>query len=180
MFWVNLPTIAIVAWAGRLAFVSIAPVERVAARTPLNWIGPLLLGVIVGSMLAAPHDSIPVAVLIPTGILAAVAFVWFERRTPNPIFTHSANAIAANVSAFAAGVVLLGAETYLPLQLQVGFHHGVTVVGIALLLCTIGWTSGSMGAARINLSTRSQVMLGTATTVVATVVMALPLGERHS
>jgi MFS family permease len=176
VFWVNLPMIAIVAWAGKLALRQHPPVERVTERASLNVIGPLLLGAIVASMLAASHDSIPVAVLIPTALVAAVGFVWYERHTSTPVFTHSTNAIAANVAAFGAGVVFLGAETYLPLQLQVGFHHGVAVVGIALLLCTLGWTTGSMGAARINLGTRSQVMLGTAMTVVATVVMALPFG----
>ncbi len=82
------------------------------------------------------------------------------------MFTHSANAIAANVAGFATGVVFLGAETYLPLQLQVGFHHGVAIVGLALVLCTLGWSTGSMASARLNLSTKSQVLSGTSLTSV--------------
>lgn len=176
VFWVNLPMIAIVAWAARLAIQQQAPLDREIERRPINLVGPLLLGVIVAAMLAASHNSIPVVALAVVAVAAAVAFVWYERRTPNPVFTHSANSIAANVAAFGAGVVFLGAETYLPLQLQVGFHHGVAVVGIALLLCTVGWSTGSMAAARINLGTKSQVLLGSAMVVVSAVVMALPFG----
>jgi MFS family permease len=102
------------------------------------------------------------------------------------VFTHTANAIAANVAAFGAGAAFLGAETYLPLQLQVGFSHGidlpgytlqgVRLVGVALLLCTLAWTAGSMGAARVNSRPRNQIFLGTALTFAATVVMATPAG----
>jgi hypothetical protein len=116
----------------------------------------------------------------------AALFVWYERRTPVPVFTHTANSIAANVAAFGAGVAFLGAETYLPLQLQVGFTHGidlpgytlsgVRLVGVALLLCTLGWTAGSMGAARVESRPRNQILLGTAMTFCATLVMAIPAG----
>jgi len=102
------------------------------------------------------------------------------------VFTHTANSIAANVAAFGAGVAFLGAETYLPLQLQVGFSHGidlpgytlsgVRLVGVALLLCTLAWTAGSMGAARVNSRPRNQIFLGTALTFAATVVMGVPAG----
>jgi MFS family permease len=176
VFWINLPLIAIVGYFARVATSKQAPIERSAEHQPINIIGPLLLGTMVGALLAATHDAIPVVVLTPVAILAGVAFVWYERRTPVPVFTHSANSIAANVTAFAAGAAFLGAETYLPLQLQVGFHHGVAVVGAALLLCTFGWTSGSMGAARVNLGTKAQIMLGTSLTVAATLVMAVPVG----
>ncbi len=176
VFWINLPMIAIIAWAARLAIKQQAPMERTVERRPINLIGPVLLGVIVAAMLGASHNSIPVALLVAVAVAAAFGFVWYERRTPNPVFTHSANAIAANVAAFGAGVVFLGAETYLPLQLQVGFHHGVAIVGLALLLCTFGWTTGSMSAARLSMGTKSQVLLGTAMVVIATVVMSLPFG----
>ena len=104
------------------------------------------------------------------------AFFLHERRTSQPVFTHTANSIAANVAAFGAGVAFLGAETYLPLQLQVGFDDGVRVVGVALLLCTLGWTTGSMTAARIGARPRNQIALGTGLTVAATFVMAIPAG----
>jgi len=52
----------------------------------------------------------------------------------------------------------------------------VRLVGVALLLCTLGWTAGSMGAARVNSRPRNQIMLGTVLTCAATAVMAIPDG----
>src|SRR6185312_10670849 len=156
------------------------------AGQPLNLLGPILLGAIVAVLLAVTRHWLPAAFLVPLAIVPAALFVWYERRTAAPVFTHTANSIAANVAAFGAGVAFLGAETYLPLQLQVGFVHGidlpgytltgVRLVGVALLLCTLGWTAGSMGAARVNSRPRNQIMLGTALTFAATAVMAIPDG----
>lgn len=176
VFWINLPLIAIVAYAGTLATRRHAPLPAPKEHLPINVIGPLLLGVVVTALLIASHGSVPIALLGVIAVAASLGFVWYERRTVNPVFTHSANAIAANVAAFAGGAVFLGAETYLPLQLQVGFNHGVGIVGVALVLCTLGWSSGSMGAARVRISTKGQVTLGTVLVVGATAVMALPTG----
>ena len=58
-------------------------------------------------------------------LVPAVAFLVHERRTAVPVFTHRPVSIAANVAALAAGSAFLGAEVYLPLQLQVGFGEPV-------------------------------------------------------
>jgi MFS family permease len=185
VFWINLPMIAIVAWAGAMALRG-RPRPPAGAHQQLNLIGPVLLGAIVAVLLAVTRRWLPPAYLVPLAVVPALLFVWYERRTTAPVFTHSANAIAANVSAFGAGIAFLGAETYLPLQLQVGFTHGidlpgytlsgVRLVGVALLLCTLAWTAGSMGAARLNSRPRNQILLGTVLTVGATFLMAAPGG----
>ncbi len=176
VFWVNLPLIAGVAWAARLALRGRPRPAPAADHHPLNLVGPALLGAMVALLLGLARQALPAAVLVPAAVAAAAAFVWHERRTPLPVFTHTPNSLAANVSAFATGAAFLGAETYLPLQLQVGFGHSVGVVGLALLLCTAGWTTGSVGAARVAASPRAQVALGAALTFGATVVMAVPRG----
>jgi MFS family permease len=186
VFWVNLPMIATVAWAGALALRGHPRPAKDGPRQPLNLIGPILLGTVVAVLLAVTRRWLPIAVLAPVAVVPAGLFLWYERRSSAPIFTHTANSIAANVASFGAGIAFLGAETYLPLQLQVGFTHGidlpgytlsgVRLVGVALLLCTVAWTAGSMGAARVNARPRSQIMLGTALTVGATVAMAAPGG----
>jgi hypothetical protein len=186
VFWINLPMIATVAWAGALSLRG-RPRPRSADRAqPLNLIGPVLLGLIVAVLLAVTRRWVPPVYLLPLAAVPAALFVWSERRTAAPVFTHTANSIAANVAAFGAGVAFLGAETYLPLQLQVGFAHGIALpgytlsgvrlVGVALLLCTLGWTAGSMGAARVSSLPRNQILLGTAMTFGATLVMAFPRG----
>jgi len=186
VFWINLPMIATVAWAGAIALRGHPRPEPAAQREPLNLIGPVLLGAIVAVLLGVTRRWLPVAVLAPLAVVPAALFVWYERRTQAPVFSHTANSIAANAASFGAGVAFLGAETYLPLQLQVGFAHGidlpgytlsgVRLVGVALLLCTLAWTAGSMGAARMNARPRGQIMLGTMLTVGSTFVMALPGG----
>jgi MFS family permease len=175
VFWINLPMIAAVAWAGRLALRGrVRPAKHAGGQ--LNLLGPALLGLMVAVLLAMARGSLPAAALIALAIGAGVLFVWHERRTPAPVFTHTANSLATNATAFAAGAAFLGGETYLPLQLQVGFGHSVAVVGIALLLCTAGWTAGSVGAARVQSSLRAQITLGTALTCIATFAMAVPRG----
>jgi MFS family permease len=176
VFWINLPLIAIVAWSAARALRGIEPRERPARDAPLNVAGPALLGLVVAVFLALTKHWLPPAALAPVALVPAVAFFLHERRTSQPVFTHTANSIAANVAAFGAGVAFLGAETYLPLQLQVGFGDGVRVVGVALLLCTLGWTTGSMTAARLGARPRNQIALGTSLTVAATFIMAIPAG----
>jgi MFS family permease len=176
VFWINLPLIAGVAWSAARALRGVHPRDRSARPARLNIAGPALLGLVVAVLLALTKHWLPPLVLAPVALVPAVAFFVHERRTPQPVFTHTANSIAANVAAFGAGVAFLGAETYLPLQLQVGFDDGVRVVGIALLLCTLGWTTGSMTAARIGARPRNQIALGTGLTVAATFVMAIPAG----
>jgi hypothetical protein len=97
-----------------------------------------------------------------------------ERRTDAPVFTHRRRSLAANVAAFAGGAAFMGAETYLPLQLQVGYGHSVWVVGLSLVLATLGWTTGSMSAARVGADASDQILVGTVTVAVATLVMAIP------
>jgi MFS family permease len=186
VFWINLPMIAAVACAGALSLRGRPRPEPDDRGQPFNLVGPVLLGAIVAVLLAVTRKWLPAVYLAPLAAVPAVLFVWYERRSAAPVFTHTANSIAANVAAFGAGVAFLGAETYLPLQLQVGFAHGidlpgytlsgVRLVGVALLLCTLGWTAGSMGAARVNSLPRNQILLGSAMTFGATAVMALPSG----
>jgi hypothetical protein len=114
---VNLPLIAIVAWAARLALQSHPAREPKHAAQPLNVVGPVLLGTTVLFLLVAAREpAVALAALVP-----AIAFLAHERRTAVPVFTHRPVSIAANVTALAAGSAFLGAEVYLPLQLQVGF-----------------------------------------------------------
>ena len=130
VFWVNLPLIVIVAWAARLALQSHPAREPKHDPQPLNVVGPVLLGTTVLFLLAAAREPvIALAALVP-----AIAFLAHERRTAVPVFTHRPVSIAANVTALAAGSAFLGAEVYLPLQLQVGFGEPVAVVAVALVL----------------------------------------------
>jgi hypothetical protein len=172
VFWVNLPLIAVVAWAGRLALRGHPPREPAHDPGPLNIVGPALLGATVLFLLLAARDPMFAA----AAVLPAAAFLAYERRTPVPVFTHRPVSLAANVAALAAGAAFLGSEVYLPLQLQVGFGEPVGIVALALVLTTLGWTTGSMGAARFSASPGDQILAGTAMVFAATLAMAAPVG----
>ncbi len=167
VFWINLPLIAVVAVAARLAFAQ-HPARAPQETRPLNILGPVLLGLAVLTLLV-PNQLFALLFVVPTAL-----FVIQERRTAAPVFTHRRRSLAANVAAFAGGAAFMGAETYLPLQLQVGYGHSVWVVGLALVLATLGWTTGSMTAARIGADASDQVLVGTVLVAVATLVMAIP------
>ena len=180
VFWVNLPLIAIVAWAARLALAAQAPRRpRGRARRRINLDRAAAARRDRGARCWRRHTT------------RSRSSVLTPSRGPRPPWPSSGTsgarqtrcsrtrptAIAANVAAFAAGVVFLGAETYLPLQLQVGFHHGVAVVGIALLLCTVGLVERLDGrGAASTWAPNPRCMLGSAMVVVTAVVMALPFG----
>lgn len=172
VFWVNLPLIAVVAWAARLALRRHPQREPQHAQESLNVIGPVLLGATVLALLLAARDPLFAAL----AVVPAAAFLAYERRTAVRIFTHRPVSLAANVTALAAGSAFLGAEVYLPLQLQVGFGEPVGVVAIALVLTTLGWTTGSMTAARVQAPPRDQILTGTLLVFLGTLAMAIPVG----
>src|SRR5262245_38749062 len=89
VFWINLPMIAIVAWAGAMSLRGRAR-PAPAAGQPLNLLGPILLGAIVAVLLAVTRHWLPAAFLVPLAIVPAVLFVWYERRAAAPVFTHTA------------------------------------------------------------------------------------------
>jgi hypothetical protein len=90
------------------------------------------------------------------------------------VFTHRRVSIAVNVVALAAGAAFLGAEVYLPLQLQVGYGEPVGIVALALVLTTLGWTTGSMTSARFDISPTDQILIGSTIVFVSTLAMAIP------
>jgi len=171
VFWINLPMVAVVAVAAALALRAHAS-RPPAAVAPLNFVGPLLLSLTVLPLLLTAAD----ARLALLTVIPAALFVWHERRTPAPVFTHRPVSLAATVASATAGAAFLGSEVYLPLQIQVGFGDPVWVVAIALVAATLGWTTGSVGAARMDVSPADQILVGTSLVFVATLVMAVPAG----
>ena len=170
VFWINLPMIALIAWSARVAMRHHAERPVAATPRPFNFVGPLLLGLTVAPLLFSNR------LLVPLAAVPAILFVLHERRTAAPVFTHRRVSLAANVAAFAGGAAFLGAEVYLPVQLQVGYGEPVWVVGMALVLATIGWTAGSMSAARLGAYFGDQILWGTSLVFGATLVMAIPIG----
>jgi MFS family permease len=169
VFWINLPLIVVVAWAARMALRSHVQ-RRPVSEAPLNIVGPTLLAASVLFLLLSARDIVFAAAALPPALL----FLWHERRTKVPVFTHRRVSIAVNLTALAGGAAFLGAEVYLPLQLQVGYGEPVGVVALALVLTTLGWTTGSMTSARLDIDPTDQIMIGSTIVFVATLCMAIP------
>ena len=72
VFWINLPLIAIVAWAARARCAGSEPAERVRERRRLNIVGPVLLGLVVAVLLAVTKHWLPPLVLLPLALVPAV------------------------------------------------------------------------------------------------------------
>jgi MFS family permease len=169
VFWVNLPLIAIVAWAARLALRSHTP-RQPLGQAPLNIVGPTLLAASVMFLLLSARDIL----FAPLAAVPALLFVWHELRTSVPVFTHRRISVAVNLAALAAGAAFLGAEVYLPLQLQVGYGEPIGIVALGLVLATLGWTTGSMTSARLDIAPTDQVAVGSTLVFLATLAMAIP------
>src|SRR5690242_15073627 len=82
VFWINLPMIAAIAWSAWLAMREHPARPVVPEHRPLNLVGPVLLGLSVAPLLASERWIAPLA------IVPAVLFVFQERRTRSPVFTH--------------------------------------------------------------------------------------------
>ncbi len=92
------------------------------------------------------------------------------------MFTHRPVSLAANVAALAAGCAFLGAEVYLPLQIQVGFGEPVWVVGAGAGADDGRLDDGSMTRLASARRSRDQILAGTSLVFGATLVMAFPVG----
>ncbi len=152
---------------------------RHAERGRFNIVGPVLLG-LDRRRAARAHQALAAAAGAgaagaPSGAVPSSSTSGARR---SPVFTHTANSIAANVAAFGGGRGVPRRRD-LPAAPAPGRASttGVRVVGIALLLCTLGWTTGSMSAARAGRGPRNQIAAGHgADGRGATFVMAIPAG----
>ena len=167
VFWINLPMIAVVSCAARLALRGPAAAGRGADR-PLNLLGPVLLGSMVAVLLAMARHALPAAVLgrwrccaqSPSSCTSAARR---RRSSPTPPTRWpptSARSRPARPS-WAPRPTCRCSSRW-----GSGIQRGGR--GLALVLCTLGWTTGSMGAARVGASLRTQITVGTSLTVAAT------------
>jgi EmrB/QacA subfamily drug resistance transporter len=85
-------------------------------------------------------------------VIALVAFVFVEKRAPEPIVPrniHTRSTVVVNVVSFVAAMVLLGSSVYQPLFLQEVLGLSATFAGIALLPETAVWLLVSFTLAHI-------------------------------
>jgi MFS family permease len=164
VFWVNLPALALMLTLGYLGLRGRRP--PAATETPFALVGPALLGLTVLALLTRPLLAIP----------AGIAFVVSEYRTILPVVPRTAWGRATCAVALANGFTFLGMEAFLPLDLQSGVGWSVFWASMPLVTASLGWTSGSMVAARLALRLRTQIGLGSLLVAIGGIAAAIPLG----
>ncbi|MEO9175882.1 MAG: MFS transporter [Gaiellales bacterium] len=164
VFWVNVPALVLMLTLGYLGLRGRRPPD--ATDTPFALVGPALLGLAVLALLTRPLLAIP----------AAIAFAVSEWRTLLPVVPRTAWGRATCAVALANGFTFLGMEAFLPLDLQSGVGWSVFWASAPLVTASLGWTTGSMIAARLRLSLRTQIGLGSLLVAVGGLTAAVPLG----
>ncbi|HEY3612294.1 MAG TPA: MFS transporter, partial [Gaiellales bacterium] len=164
VFWVNLPALALMLTLGYLGLRGRRP--PAALGTPFALLGPALLGLTVLALLTRPLLAIP----------AGIAFAVSEWRTNLPVVPRTASGRAVCVIALANGLTFLGVEAFVPLDLQSGIGWSVFWASTPLVTAALGWTAGSIVAARIARSLRAQIAAGSLLVGIGGVLSALPVG----
>ena len=155
IFWINLP----------LGLAALCICRRVLARLPVpsgrrgqvDVLGALLLAAGLGAILVAlarigqgavsePGQILPLGAL---GMLLLGAYVWFERRTPEPlvplhVFRYPAVTICCTLL-FVIFFELVSLTVLVPLRLQMASGTRVDLAALHLLPLTIAMPVGSYG-----------------------------------
>jgi len=158
VFYINLPF-------GAIAMVLIATAlrgeERAHRRPVIDYGGLALFASAVSALLFGVLEAGRTAVwmradvIVPVvfAVAALVAFVFVERRAPEPIVPlrlfKNRVVLAAAVTGFLAGMAMFGAISFVPLFLQSVNGASATEAGFVLTPFILGWVSLSVTSARL-------------------------------
>ncbi|HEY7060628.1 MAG TPA: MDR family MFS transporter [Chloroflexota bacterium] len=157
VFWVNLP----IGLASALLMAKTLHETVRRRRHQLDWWGAGAVAVGVSAFLVALYElrGTPTGIPLGGGPLFALAaallvfFVWWERRTPEPLLPLELFRIrvvaAGAVAATLGGVAMQGVATFGPLFVQGVLGGEPWQAGYALLPNDLTWIVGSVGASRI-------------------------------
>ena len=155
VFWINVP-VGILAVIGVMLFLH----ERVEHHSRhIDWGGALLFTVAVSALLLAISPTSGGGILTHPALFAAIAlaaapaFLWWERRTPEPMMDvelwSQPTIAAANAATLAAGVGLIGLTACLPVYIQAVLGRSPIVSGLTLTAVGIGWPIAATVSARL-------------------------------
>lgn len=179
IFYVNLPVGLV---AGTLLYLSFH--ERAVVRQHrIDYLGAALL--IAGVMLLLLALAGEAAVGLPPGLLlvgalvSLAAFIWVERRAPEPllpltIFRQRVITVAA-LGGFFLGGLIIAIPAYVPLLIQGGLGGTPAEAGAVVALQSIGWPIGSTlsGRSFVRFGFRPTTLAGGACVLLGTLLLAL-------
>ncbi|HET7752684.1 MAG TPA: MDR family MFS transporter [Anaeromyxobacteraceae bacterium] len=149
VFWINLPV-----GIASLLVLQAAFHERVE-RHPhgLDVAGAVTLSLAVVAVLVGARSAQQTLVAIPVACAALAAFVWQERRAPEPLvpldlFKEPVLAVASAAGAL-VGAAMFALTSYLPLYAQALLGATPTGAGSAIAPMAIGWPIASAIGGRL-------------------------------
>lgn len=176
IFWINLPF-----GLASMVMLSLVLHERAPAkRHRLDWAGALLLSAAIVGLLLGTHGGAGQLALAMGGAgLLMAAFVWVERRAPEPLvpldlFNDRTIAVASAAGAL-VGAGMFATVTYVPLYVQGVLGGSPTEAASALTPMVVGWPVASAIAGRIlgRVGARALVRWGLGLTAVSGLALAL-------
>lgn len=129
---------------------------------------------------AAPGGSLTATRAAALGLagLGLGAFVWIERRSPDPLLPlglfRERPFAAGSAAAFFSGAAMFGALVHVPLLVQWGRGTDATTAGLALMTMSTGWSVGGLFAGQFlhRLGSRGLTIAGAALMTAGYVVLA--------
>ncbi len=157
IFYINVPI-------GALAFamISMNLHEHIARRHHhIDYVGSALLALGVGLLtfdlltggIRWPWLSLPSILICAISVLALAAFIWQERRAPEPVMPlwvfGKRLVLGSNLASVMLGVLVIGLSSFLPTYAQGVLHASALLAGFTLAVMSISWPIASSFAAKI-------------------------------
>ena len=181
VFFVNLPVGAVVLY---IAYRYLPNIKRDVGGI-IDWLGsftlasaviPFLLALIWGGS-KYPWGSVPIISLFATAAVMLGAFIWTERRAPDPILPprlfQDRSFTLTSVIIVLSAALLFGAVVYIPIFIQMVIGQSATNSGLVLLPLMAGIVGSSIVAGQVVARTGRYRLLGLAAFTLACIGLFL-------
>ncbi len=174
IFWMNLP-IGLLASAGFWFYLH---EKKSEARGTIDHLSAGVFTIAIAAIMAdltalSTANRTEISIITAIAVAAVVAFVFQERRSPEPMISlelWGRRPIAAvNASSLFAGMAMIGLTTFLPVFVQGVMQKPPLIAGFALSAMVLGWPIGA------TLSPRLWIRFGVRT-ILRTGAALIPVG----
>lgn len=167
VFWINIP-VGILTIGGFLLFMR----EDVAPRKhAVDYLGAALFSVAVGAFLialtqGATLTGMEIAGFVTIALVTGAAFVFVERRVPEPMIAldlwGSRLVGSANAALLTGMMALAGVTSYLPMYFQGVLGYSAVYAGFPLSVMMVSWPLASAVSGKIlkHFSARATIRFG--------------------
>ncbi|MGI4794316.1 MAG: MDR family MFS transporter [Janthinobacterium lividum] len=167
VFWINVP----LGIAAAFLFGTFLKENVIRTKHRVDVLGAVLFTTGIAALMTALTEigtsNTNVGIAMAIFAVAAVLFVWQERRVDDPMLAFdlwSRRPIAsANAATMLSGMALVGLSAFLPMYVQAVLGRTALVAGFTLTAMSFGWPIGALVAARRLLPTiglRSTMLVG--------------------